>query len=651
MAVFRAVVITIIAFLLLNPLIKTLSRFTEKPVIIFAQDNSLSLVAGTDSNYYKSEYKDHLNDFLDDISSEYKVDKFTFGDRIDDGFNLDYANKQTDFYDLFNTLSDKYSHQNVGALILASDGIYNRGMNPLYSSAEFDFPIYTIALGDTNVKKDLIINKVNYNRIVYFGNEFPLEVIINGNKCKDQTSELTISSNDTVLFRKRISINSDNYFETVKLHLQSTEAGIQRYRVKLTRIYGEISTSNNYQDIFIDVLEGKQKILLLANSPHPDITAIKQVVELNRNYEIEDFTIEDFEKEVSAYNLIILHGLPSAKNPIRDILDKINSENLPVFYILTQQTSLTLFNEQTAGISIGSENVIYNETLPVINEDFSLFDLSESTMQSLSYFSPLISPYGMMALQPSANVFLYQKIGVVRTSEPLFLFNQDLDTKTGVILGSGIWKWRMMNFSKKGNHQAYNEIINKTIQYLSIKVDKSFFRVFNKNNFIENEDIEFDAEVYNESYELITAPEVTISINASDDKKYPFVFYKTSESYYLNAGSLPVDNYTFFARVQVGDQILTDAGEFTVSALNIEKINTIADHNLLYNLAERRGGEMIFPDQFNELAEKIKSREDIKTISYNQKRYSEILNFPLLLVLIILLLSAEWFMRKRAGSY
>ncbi len=651
MAVFRAMVIAIIAFLLLNPLIKTLSRFTEKPVIIYAQDNSLSLVTGSDSNYYRFEYQENMNNFLDNIASEYSVNKFAFGDRIDDEFNVDFTGKQTDFSILFHTLNEKYSHLNVGAMILASDGIYNKGLNPLYSSTEFDFPIYTIALGDTNVQKDIIINKINYNRIVYLGNEFPLEVIVNGNKCKDLNSRLMIYKDDSLLFQKRIYFNSENHFETVKLKLKSIEAGIQRYRIKLTPIEGEISTANNYQDIFIDVLEGRQKILLLANSPHPDISAIKQVVQTNRNYEIEDFIIDDFDGEILSYNLLILHGLPSADNPIQDILEKVKTEQIPVLFILTRQTGLTFFNDQKAGISIGGENVIYNEALPVVNDDFSLFELSEGTIQSLMYFSPLVSPYGSISLQPSANTFLYQKIGVVKTSEPLFLFNQTLDAKTGVILGSGIWKWRMMNFSKEGNHEAFNEIINKTIQYLSIKVDKSFFRVFNKNNFFENEDIEFDAEVYNESYELITDPEVTITINASDDKKYPFVFYKTSNSYYLNAGSLPVDNYTFFAHVQAGDQILTDAGEFTVSALNIEKINTIADHNLLYNLAERRGGEMIFPDQFDELAEKIKSREDIKTISYNQKRYSEILNFPLLLVLIIVLLSAEWFMRKRAGSY
>ncbi len=349
--------------------------------------------------------------------------------------------------------------------------------------------------------------------------------------------------------------------------------------------------------------------------------------------------------------MLILHGLPSATNQIEDILKIAENEQIPILYFVTQQTSLTLFNELNAGLTIGSENIIYNEALPVVNNDFSLFDLSESTLQSISNFSPLISPYGNLNLQPSANIFLNQKIGVVSTGEPMFLFNETLDTKTGVMLGSGIWKWRMMNFAKENSHNAFNEIINKTIQYLSLKVDKSFFRVFSKNNFFENEDIEFDAEVYNESYELITDPEVSINITASDGKKYPFAFYKTSNSYYLDAGSLPVDHYTYIARVQVGDKILTDAGEFIVSALNIEKINTIADHNLLFNLAERGGGEMIYPDQLDELAEKINARDDIKTISYSQKRYSEVLNFPLLLILIIALLSAEWFMRKRAGSY
>lgn len=651
MAVFRTLVITIIAFLLLNPLLKTISRYTEKPIIIFAQDNSRSIVTVKDSNYYQGQYLQGLNDFLNKLESSYSVRKYLFGDNVTDEFSIDFNDNQTDISLFMDEITGRYSHRNVGALVLSSDGIFNRGINPLYSSANYNFPVYTIALGDTNIQKDVILNKVNYNRIAYRGNEFPIEVIVNGNKCNGLSTKLMISKDDKILFSKNITFNSENHFETIQLHLEAKETGLQRYRVRLSALPDEITLSNNVQDIFIDVLEGRQKILILANSPHPDISALKQAIQSNRNYEVDDLMINEFNKQISAYNLVILHGLPSAKNNIKPLLEKILEENIPVLFIISSQTKLSLFNNQRAGISISGNKIIYNEALPLINIEFTLFSLSEKTQTAVQFFPPLISPYNDYRIQPSASSLFYQKIGSVETNEPLVLFNQTLDSKTGIIIGEGIWKWRMTNFAKEGNFEAFNEICNKTIQFLSLKVDKSFFRVFCKNDFNENEDIEFDAEVYNESYELINEPEVTLTITNSEGKKFPYTFNKTSNAYYLNAGSLPVDNYKYSARVQVGNKILTDNGEFTISALNIEKTNTIANHNLLYNLALKRGGEMVYPDQLDDLLEIIKTREDIKTISYTQKRFTEILNIPLLLILILALLTAEWFIRKRAGGY
>jgi hypothetical protein len=101
----------------------------------------------------------------------------------------------------------------------------------------------------------------------------------------------------------------------------------------------------------------------------------------------------------------------------------------------------------------------------------------------------------------------------------------------------------------------------------------------------------------------------------------------------------------------VGNKLFTETGEFSVKALNIENINTLANHNLLYNLAVNNGGEMVYPDQLNYLATMINNREDIKTITYTQKRYAELLNFPWILIVILSLLAAEWFMRKRSGGY
>ncbi len=194
-------------------------------------------------------------------------------------------------------------------------------------------------------------------------------------------------------------------------------------------------------------------------------------------------------------------------------------------------------------------------------------------------------------------------------------------------------------------------MITKIVQYLSVRVDKSFFRVVGNNNFLENESVGFDAEVYNQSYELINEPDVEMTITNSEGNTFPFVFSKTAKSYHLNAGMLPVDNYSYEASVRVGEKIFKDAGEFTVSPLNIETVNLIADHNLLYQIAQKHDGQMLSPATMEQFPEMLKNRNDIKTITFAEKRYSELVNVFWVLLLILVLISAEWFIRKRNGSY
>jgi hypothetical protein len=43
----------------------------------------------------------------------------------------------------------------------------------------------------------------------------------------------------------------------------------------------EFTAQNNSRDAYIEVIDGKEKILLLAAAPHPDIKAIKSALEKN----------------------------------------------------------------------------------------------------------------------------------------------------------------------------------------------------------------------------------------------------------------------------------------------------------------------------------------------------------------------------------
>ena len=136
---------------------------------------------------------------------------------------------------------------------------------------------------------------------------------------------------------------------------------------------------------------------------------------------------------------------------------------------------------------------------------------------------------------------------------------------------------------------------------------------------MENENVEFDAEVYNETYELINKDDVNITITDEKNNSYPFVPGKTDKAYYLNAGTFPVGNYTYQATVKTGKNIYTKKGEFIITPLNLEFLNSVADHNLFYRIAKAHDGEMFYARTLQSLKKKIMEREDIRPVSYTSK--------------------------------
>ncbi len=651
LAAIRFTAVTILAVLLLSLSVKLISRQLEKPIVIFAQDNSQSIIINKDSVYYKTKYPAEIEKFLKELAQDYDLKVYSFGDRMSENDSFGFTDKITDISSFFDEIDVRHSNRNVGAVILASDGIYNRGTSPLYSSEKLKFPVYTVALGDTIIQKDIIITKVNYNKVCYLGNDFPVEVIISANKCANQKVTVSLEKGNESLFSKTIDIPNDKYSETVSFQLEAKLTGVQHYRVKLSSVDSEISYRNNVQDIFIEVLSGKQKILLLSSAPHPDISAIKQAIESNRNYEVDYFLKSDFKKPLNQYNLVILHQLPGKNEPATELIEDIRTSKLPVLYIIGIQSDINYFNRQKTGVNIVRSGEKFEDALPAVNTDFALFTINDELKKAINSFPPLSVAYGDYKISNSTDILFYQKIGSVFTQKPLIAFNNSLDEKSGIVLGEGMWRWKLNNYLQKGNTLIFNELINKIIQYLSVKVDKDFFRVKHKNSFYENETVEFDAELYNESYELVNSPEVKLTITNSEKKSYQFVFSKSSKAYHLDAGNFPVGEYSFLAQVKLGNKMMQKTGLFSVYPLNLESVNLVADHQLLNLIARSHDSKMFYPANLDKLISELKNRQDIKTISHSEKRYNDLVNLWVIMLLLIVLLSTEWFLRKFFGTY
>lgn len=651
LAVIRFLMVTLLSFLLLSPLIKTSVRSVEKPVIVFAQDNSNSIVINKDSAYYHSLYPKDLDQFINALKEDYNVKEFSFGDKVRDTLKVNFKDKTTDISAVLDELKVRYSNRNVGAVILATDGLYNKGENPLYSLSQVAYPVYTVALGDTSVYRDVLVSKISTNTTAFLGNKFPVEIDVKAYKCKGESLVLTVSKNKEVLYKETIPALSDAMVHTVYLSLEAKTAGVQRYSVTLNPVGREVTLVNNYKDFFIDVLDQRHSVLILANSPNPDVAAIKEAFEKSDNYTVDSYLAGDFTKTIKGYDLIVLHQLPSVTNKISQLLADAAKSETPLLFVLGSQTNFNAFNSLNTGMTVSASKSMQNEALAVINSNFPLFTVDDETRLFADDLPPLNAAFGTYKVTNSANILFYQKIGSVATKQPLILFNQQGNTRTCVIAGDGIWRWKLTDFMKHQNHDIFNGLLGKFVQYLAASGDKSFFRVKGENNYYENEAVEFTAELYNDSYELVNTPDVNFSVYDSSNKKYDLVFSKTTDAYRLNAGIFPVGTYRYEAKTSLGNKTYTKSGFFNVIAVNLESMATAADHKMLYNIAKQHNAQMFYPKQFNELLKAIKDRDDIKPVSYTQKRLNDVVNIFWICLILILLLSSEWFLRKWSGNY
>jgi len=642
---------SLISFLLLSPMMKTIVRTTEKPVVVLAVDNSGSMILGRDSIFVVNELQKKMDDLSARLGDDFDLVKYTFGEQVVQDDSLDYSGKLTDISAFFTQINNRFYNRNLGAVILASDGIYNSGSDPSYLVRDVSYPVYTINIGDTNQHRDLLIKRINYNRLAFKGNRFPVEILVQAYESAGESSRVKVYLKETEIFSQDVRFVSDKQVLTVPVTVSADEAGKLRLRISVDPISGEANESNNTREIVIEVKEGRQKVAIVGNSPHPDLAAIERAIGNSINFETELFFADNFSKNPSDYSLFILHQLPSLTNQAAKLLGDLAKLNIPVLYILGNQSDITAFNSLKSGLSLSGFNNSFNESLPVFNSDFPLFISSENLKHLLQIVPPLSSPFARYSTGNAVYVYVNQAIGTSTTSMPLIFFNQNPDRRTGVITGEGIWRWRLTDYSKNQNQLAFDELIGKMVQYLAVKDEKSRFRVSFRDYYAENENIEFGATLFNETYELINNKPVTMVITGEDGKKYEFEFTPSGESYQLNAGNFKPGIYHFQAAAETGSGKLMQQGSFVITALNLEDINTVANHRMLNTMAELTGGSGVAPEKISEIAQLIKNRKDMKPVTYTRKRYTDLISFLPLLLLIIGLLGSEWFLRKYHGSY
>lgn len=646
----RTLLVGLVVLLLFNPYMRQQFSSVEQPVVVVAHDNSASIVLGKDSAFYQNDYLRQFSDFETSIKEDFQVDEYLFGQEVRDFTALDFTDQLTDVSSLLKSVERRYYKRNVGAVVLLSDGIYNRGFEPELHAEKFPFPIHTVVLGDTVSRPDLAVRNVHYNRQVALGSTFPVRVTVSARDLANRKATLTLSSHGNVIEKQEIEIPSNRFSKEIDFMLEADAKGVKQIDIELFGIAEEEQLLNNVKHIFVEVLDQKYKILCLAQSPHPDLAAICSV--LNDNYEVDFAFAKDGVPDFGSYDLLVLHQMPSAPadfEPVKKLLEQ--NAKLPVLFVVGQATDLELLDklQDAYGIRNGATNTVL-DVKTHLNTSFSTFTIDSKCGEMLANYPPLAMPHVELSPTKSHDDLLLQDVLGVKSGLPLLSFVRG-DRKMAFLFGTNVWRWRLYEYYQSKNHAVFDEVFSKSLKYLLLASDDGS-AIFCKEEFYSNEPVIITAELRNLANELVTEPELKAQlVNKLTDETYDFVFSKRDHDYELNAGILPEGLYIYKVEAMMGDRLISASGSFSVVALGIEAQQLTADASRLRSLAQLTNGKCYSVDELQQLAADLRADKRITSVEHHESRFQDLIHSRWIWFVLVGLAAVEWALRKMFGSY
>lgn len=648
----RFVALMLAVFLLTGPTLRQNIIRQDKPLLLFLTDNSASMLMHADSAWVRKRLPSLLDSLREVLSVDYDVVHYTFGSRLEIADSLAFMARSSAYDRALREALESLEGRRLRGVVLTGDGRYNEGLSPLYAARQLGVPVFCLMTGDTLSQANAAIADLAYNQVTLTGNRFPVEVTLSFQKMQGRRAVVDLKDeNGVTVDRKELVVPSGRFTEKVTLFHTAEKSGLLAYTVMVSA--GEEShKGDNGRRFFIEAVGSRLRVLLAADAPHPDVGALRQALSNSRNVEAVVAIGEALPDKTKDFNLVVLHQVPGLSQNGYKLFQNLKEEKTPYWLITGPNTRPQLLQQYGTGIVLtGTLPGRMDEFYLSANPSFSAFDLSDGLLEFLKQLPPLETPFGNYQMPVGGDILFYRRIGQTVSTLPTAVLVNESGSRRLLWLGSGLWRWRMMNYEKHQNFQYFEELVGKIVQYLSLSDDKSRFRLQAPTLLEEGQNVVFRAEVYNPSYDRVTTAAVTLTLTDSAGRFFEYVLKPSDQFYELDAGQLPPGRYRYVAKAQLARESFSKSGMLVIEAADKERRVAGSDFGTLMAISQETGGVAIPVKQAYALPDNIRNKTDRRLISWTETTVRPLIHQKFWFFLIIALLTAEWVIRKYFGTY
>jgi len=678
----RAVIVSLhllsfllIIFILFNPAYRTANykEVKKKLAIIVDSSWSINLHGDSEGNTRNENIKSYLvqhNKFFSQIEKDFYVEYYLF----DQGLRTSALNSilenepngsVTDIGKVIEGITKKNKNNELDTAIIITDGAENKeSLDSLMERlGNVDFPINTVSpITEENIY-DVWVNDIEASEVTFLRYPFTIDVSIKSSIGDSPEIPVSLYEEDKLIAIREASLDKDSKEAKVEFEVTPLSLGRKIYTVSIPVLSGELIAENNQKSFFTDVIINKIRVLHVAGilrDPSDLVFASERelslipfpVNELFSN-ELDTFDVVIFQDfQFQPYGIFGFH-LQNLKNYVsRDggaflMIGGSNSFNggdygrtsisdiLPVELDYMPRTlSETISNQKfrTELTDIGKSHPIMRI---VPNKDEN--ERQWRTMPELEGLNIV------QGLNPSATALLSSADG-----DPVLAVENIDNGKVAAFMSDSSWKWNFAQASE-GNLSAHYEkfwnrlflwfVNDPELRDVKINTDKPIY------NPGEDAKIEISTlapqSINKNSLPVITLPngqEKKIELKNISPSRYSGEF-KVEENGIYKISVVPEGESEKYRDLNKSETI------FIVEPPENEVRGPTENQDIMKLIAQKSGGSFITTKESPEKLNIDPSKK--KTIAgYKTKK---LWDNPFIFLLLIGMLSSEWFLRRRWG--
>ena len=640
---YRIIIFFILGILLFNPVINFSGEKEKKLDWAIFIDNSASIKyhqtpsinavqLGIESLVNKLSEKDisyHLYQFADNIQ------KVNSPQLIGNGVTTNIG--------IIPETIKQLGNQIAGAVII-SDGLITEGKDPIKDFQEFDFPIHTIGIGEGSELVDVTIESIDAPTVVLKSDWVDVNITIQSVGNIGDRLSVSLYNNRELQGSKHIRLMGMESKKEINFRFRPKEIGKQQYEVRISSVEDEIDIQNNRQKFSLLVLKDRYKVALLTGSPNKNTSVLKQKLKNNPRVELDHFiriTETRFQPAIktfweSPYELIIFDNYPIkplSSNFVRILGKKLLSNQSALFLILGPNQTIVSFNGITSILGVVTED-------STIESNRFYWEFVDEQIDAGGNFPPLKQNILITGKQVSSDT-----LAVTEQGWPLWLRNQNGTIRT-MIWTSPELNTLYFHDQKLSQEGSFSVIWNQSISWLlkSGGEHENFFRL-NKNRYQQGEMVQVTGTQPFEKTQDKTENIIINVTHGSTDIITRDILYNIEEQRWLGEFRAPGPGEYNYS-IQLGsNQDPIQTGTFQILESQIELNQVYLNKKLLATISNSTNGQFFVWDSrdslFSEINPKVRREFKAEIIKFNESR--------VLLIIMILLLCVEWFIRRNRG--